>query len=218
MIDKKKECLVAGLLFFAMSSSVSAQDQSQRMQERIESAKAIIAGFEQYDRDAKLLMAEAANQTKAAKRLKGEAQRYQSNVIPKMKPLTGAKLSAAQKMYRADLQQFSQHAQAYRQHMAHVREVFGQCEASRRAFEANAGKFSLHCDEFHMGDIPPPHICLEMGGNAAQALQMAGETKGNMQRLAQAEMELMYAEHRLTNAMSSTFAVDESVRKQHDIN
>jgi len=185
---------------------------------RIESANKIIAGCDSYTKWAKTFIAEATKETDHAKKLNATARKFQTTVAPTMKPLTGARLANAKKIYQSDLRQFAAHTAEYRAHTDKVRSMFGQCEASRKAYEANKLNYTLHCAQWHMDNVPPPHVCLEVGTSVAEAKQMANQVGANMRRMAEAEAKLKESEERLNKATGDSANVDAKVRKQHDIN
>jgi hypothetical protein len=185
---------------------------------RLESAKQIISGCQSYTKWAKSFIAQASAATNQAKTLSGSARRFQSTVAPKMQRLSGAKLASAKKMYQADLRQFAEHASEYRAHTDKVRGMYGQCEASRRAYEQNRSNYTLHCLQWHMDNIPPPHVCLEVSSNVSEARQAAGQASASMKRLVDAEANLAQQEERLHGALKDSDNVDAKVRKQHDLN
>jgi hypothetical protein len=185
---------------------------------REESAKAIIQSMRTYQSAAETLIAQIKATTQEAKSLSGQAHKYQSTVIPKMKPLTGAKLAAARKMYQSDLDQFADHAKAYKQHTQSVHTQFGQCEASKRAYEQNRQQYSLHMKQFHMEDIPPPHICLDLNAAADDSNMTAGKLRGTVKRMMEAQLNLMKAERDYRVARRNSPLIDAQTRKQNDLN
>jgi hypothetical protein len=185
---------------------------------RLESARQIISGCQSYTKWAKSFIAQASTVTNQAKTLSGSARRFQSTVAPKMQRLSGAKLAAAKKMYQSDLRQFAEHASEYRAHTDKVRGMYGQCEASRRAYEQNRLNYTLHCLQWHMDNVPPPHVCLEVSSNVTEARQAAGMANASMKRMVDAEASLAQQEERLKGALKDSSDVDAKTRKQHDLN
>jgi hypothetical protein len=200
---------------FSFSRSCEAQ---QTRTAREQSAAEIISACHANEIQANKLIAQTQKDTADAVRLNGTANRYESKLAPMMKPLTGAKLAAAKKMYHSDLEQFVEHARSYRSHNQSVRHTYGECAASRAAYEKNKNSYLLHGKEFHMEDVPPPHICatMQMAMNGADGAQ--SNLKDNMKRMFAAQVELMKTEARLNAALQNSTAVDADVRKQHALN
>lgn len=214
--------LISALMSFVCLSSRAADNATPVEPDidpaRLASAKQIIRGCQDYTKWAKSFIAQASTVTNQAKTLSGTARRFQSTVAPNMKRLTGAKLAAAKKMYQSDLQQFAEHASEYRAHTDKVRGMYGQCEASRKAYEQNKLNYTLHCLQWHMQNVPPPHVCLEVSSNVSDAKQAANATNAAMKRLVDAEASLAQQEERLKGALKDSDAVDAKTRKQHELN
>jgi DNA mismatch repair ATPase MutS len=121
-------------------------------------------------------------------------------------------------MYKSDLEQFANHVSEYREHNANVRRQFGECAASRAAYEKNKNSYLIHCKEFHMEDLPPPHVCVTMEQAMGNADLAAGKLKDSVKRLVDSQIELMKTEGRLQAAMLNSANVDKDVRKQHALN
>ena len=121
-------------------------------------------------------------------------------------------------MFKIDLEQFEQHAREYREHTQSAREQVGQCEASRRAYEANKQAYSLHCGDYHMPNIPPPHVCIVLGRTTEENISAAAKVRDNMKRMIEAETVLMQAEKRLDTAVKNSDSIDMDARKQNEIN
>lgn len=211
-----KRCLPL-LMLFGLSGLTSQSLADDKTERRVESAKAIIRDMRASDAEAARLIAQMQATTQEAKSLNGQAHKYQSQVAPKIKPLTGARLAAA-KMYQTDLEQFSEHAKAYRQHTESVHQQFGQCEASKRAYEKNKQAYALHMNEFHMPDVPPPHICIDLGAAASDSEMTQGKVRGTVKRMLDAQMDLMKTERDLKVAQKNSGIIDRQVRKQNEMN
>lgn len=186
---------------------------------RIESARQIIKSSEEYKSWAKKFIAQAKKETAEAHKLTGEAKVFRSKLPPpKMKALRGAQLAEAKKQFSLDLSRFAQHAKQYRQHTERVRKQFGECEASRKAYERNQEKLGLHCQAFHLPNVAPPHICLAMDLSAGEAASIKAEVQEQYKRMADAAAELNKSEERLGKALAASPTIDADVRKQHALN
>ncbi len=200
------------------SASLQPQLAKESQSGRESSAIRLIRQAELFNQKAALLIAQTQAVTDQAKHLTGAANRYESTLTPKMKPLTGAKLASAKRMFKVDLEQFEQHAREYREHTQSAREQVGQCEASRRAYEANKQAYSLHCGDYHMPNIPPPHVCVVLGRTMEENVSAAAKVRDNMKRMIEAETILMQAEKRLDTAVKNSDSIDMDARKQNEIN
>ena len=69
-----------------------------------------------------------------------------------------------------------------------------------------------------MKDVPPPHICIVVGGTVEEAQALQGKVKEGMRRMLESEAQLMAAEERLNKAAADSARVDADVRKQHEVN
>jgi hypothetical protein len=213
-----KRFFVGALLFLFAVRIPEGGAVDSHLQKRMESARRIVADCAAFTQSGNQLIAQMQKSTAEAKTLSGQARKYESKVAPVMQPLKGPKLAAAKKMFQADLAAFSQHARAYREHTESVRRQFGQCEASRRAYEANRKKYELHTDDFHMENIPPPHICIVMVDGMDGATMTEGKVRDYAKRMVEAELDLMKKEQRLANALKNSALIDQDVRKQHEVN
>lgn len=196
----------------------SASSDVKDLADRCASAAQIIDQSEYYCRKVRRVLTQIAGTTQQAQTLTGAAKKFQANSLPPLRRLTGAQLARARAMYKSDLQQFAAHVKEYCEHTTQVRNELGACESSRKAYEKTKGDYSLHCKEFHMSDIPPPHICIEMGTSVEEAAELTGRLAADMRRMVEAEMALQQAEARLNKAVSSRADIDAKVRNQHEIN
>lgn len=185
---------------------------------RSTSAEEITAQCNAFTNLAKQLIAQADATTSKTDKLNGQAKKFESKVTPKFKPLKGAQLAQARRMYQADLNQFANHVAAYREHNSNVRRQYGECAASRAAYEKNKNSYMLHCKEFHMEDLPPPHVCVTMEDAVSNSEAAAGKLKESVKRLVDSQIQLMKTESRLEAAVANSANVDKDVRKQHELN
>jgi hypothetical protein len=172
----------------------------------------------QFTERAEQLIAQNDAVTAQTDRLNGAAKKFQSTVAPKIKPLKGAQLAQAKHMYQTDLNQFASHVAAYREHNANVRSQYGECAASKAAYERNKNSYLLHCKEFHIEDLPPPHVCVTMEEAMSNSESAAGRLKSSVKKLVDSQIELMKTEARLGAALANSSNVDKDVRKQHELN
>ncbi|MDR3612003.1 MAG: hypothetical protein P4L53_00455 [Candidatus Obscuribacterales bacterium] len=186
-----------------------------QMNDRIESAREILEHARAYQRHAQLLIAQTAKATSDAKRLEGNANAYQSKIAPKIRRLNGAQLAQAKVMFKSDLQTFAQHARDYREHTKQVREQVGECHASEQEFERNKLSYEIHCGQYHMQDVAPPHICPAMRAAVGDAAAAQNRLRTNMQKLNAEEAQLAESEDRLNNAIGASAQGDADITKQN---
>jgi hypothetical protein len=187
-----------------------------RMNDRIESAQQILEQARIYQKHAQLLIAQTAKSTSEAKRLEGNANAYQSKIAPKIRRLNGAQLAQAKVMFKSDLQTFAQHSRDYREHTKQVREQVGECHASEQEFERNKLSYEIHCGQYHMQDVAPPHICPAMRAAVGDAAAAQNRLRTNMQRLNAEEAQLAESEERLNNAIGASAQGDADITKQNN--
>lgn len=214
--------LLASSIQFSSAKSSSqeyiANETQSVMDRRSQTALEITKNCNAFTKRAEQLIAQANDASARAKRLNGSAKTFGTTFAPKIRPLKGARLAEARRMYQSDLSQFASHVSEYREHNADVRKAFGQCAASRAAYEKNKNSYALHCKEFHMEDLPPPHVCVTMEQAVSNSDSAAGRLKSSVKRLVDSQIELMKTESRLNAAIANSTAVDLDVRKQHEMN
>jgi hypothetical protein len=184
---------------------------------RMEQAAKLISDSQAYCESSRLFLAQAEETVKEAKKLQGQARQYTKNLKINAPLLKGQALSDAKKQFQLDLSQFSKHAKQYKLHTDQVRQQYGHCQASMEAYDKFRKELELHCDQFHMPNIEPPHICLELGTSAQEAASMQNRVAEQMKRVAIAEKQLMEAESRLSKAEKMSDAVDGIVRTNTDL-
>ena len=167
---------------------------------RIEQAKKLLRDSRAFTAAARIYLAQADQSIKDAKRLQGEAHQYGKNLQLTAPLLKGKNLQYARQQFQMDLNQFAKHAKEYKLHTEAVRQQFGHCQASLTAYEKHKRDLELHCDQFHLPDIEPPHICLEVTTSAQEAASLQNRVAEQGKRVAEAEMQLMKAEARLKKA------------------
>ena len=121
-------------------------------------------------------------------------------------------------MFNSDLKQFAKHAQEYREHTRQVREQFGQCHASQDAFERNKLGYELHCGQYHMQNVEPPHICPAMRAVLGEAATTQNQLLSNITRMNQAEQNLKDTEDRVNKAVAASAQGDIDIAKQNTLN
>lgn len=181
---------------------------------RIQTAKQIIEENRQIIKQSSLLIAQAQEQEREVKKLEGEARSYQKKLLIKAPLLKGKSLSDARKQYKLDLYDFAKHVRKYNLHTLEVRKNLGQCKASLAAYEKMKKDLALHCDQFHMTDIEPPHICVTMDMSVQDAKSAQNKVQQEAIRVANAEMELAKTEKRLQKSISERGIIDGEVMQK----
>jgi hypothetical protein len=202
----------------AVTPIAAKNPTASTFESRCRSAVEITRRCNQFTERAEQLIAQNDAVTAQTDRLNGAAKKFQSTVAPKIKPLKGAQLAQAKHMYQTDLNQFASHVAAYREHNANVRSQYGECAASKAAYERNKNSYLLHCKEFHIEDLPPPHVCVTMEEAMSNSESAAGRLKSSVKKLVDSQIELMKTEARLGAALANSSNVDKDVRKQHELN
>ncbi|MBX9689013.1 MAG: hypothetical protein K2X27_20055 [Candidatus Obscuribacterales bacterium] len=179
--------------------------------ERIKQAERILAENREFLKESNLFIAQAEESVSEAKKLQGQAHQYQKNLQLHAPLLSGKALSDARKQYKLDLADFAKHVKLYNMHTQQVRQNYGHCKASLAAFEKMKKELELHCDQFHMKNIEPPHICLQIDSSVVEALGAQNKVKAQAERVAQAEMDLAKTEARLQKSIAERGIIDGEV-------
>ncbi|NJL73102.1 MAG: hypothetical protein HC888_16935 [Candidatus Competibacteraceae bacterium] len=116
--------------------------------------------------------------------------------------------------YKRDLGTFSSHVGAYKAHLEQVEKELGHCKSSEKAYAEHLRKYSLHTDQFHIPNVPPPHICEELQISEAENARLANQLKIDRERLAQAEMSLAENEARLKDSLRQNQHADQALLKR----
>lgn len=198
--------------------AISADTGTSPLEARSKSAIEITKNANEFIEKSNRLIVQNNAATAETNRLNGAAKKYESTIKPTIRALKGAQLAQAKKMYKADLNQFENHVAAYREHNANVRQQYGECAASKAAYERNRNSYLLHCKEFHMEDLPPPHVCVTLQQAMSNSESASGQLKNSMKKLVDSQIELMKTEARLSAAVANSAGVDTDVRKQHELN
>lgn len=187
------------------AQSSGAEEESCCQPGRIESAKHILAQAEKFKLKASESHVDLQKAINGAALLKAQA-----STLAKLPP-------GSLDMYRSSLNDFTQHAAAYRAHLADLEKQIGTCHANDEAYQAQLKEYAMHVGQFHMPDIPTPHICHSLQVSEGAASHMANSMRADMQRLAASEDQLARAENRLANAVADSVHQDESLLKRSDI-
>lgn len=117
--------------------------------------------------------------------------------------------------YHKDLGDFQKHVQSYRAHLEQVEKDLGHCKETEKAYNEHLKKTKLHTTQFHLPDIPPPHLCPNMMLSEAENARLANQMKQDRERLALSEMELAEREAQLKDAVKDSANQDEALRKRN---
>jgi hypothetical protein len=223
-MQMKLSIVIAAASGIALSSAVgcatngSAADQKtidDLMQRRVESAETIIAEDKALEARIQKFHTAAAQQIAQANTLKGEAHVLHSNPLPlpgRIK-MDAAQLKAAQDQYRANIDDFKQHAIAYQDHLKQFQVTVGECHANEAAFQRLSQQYTLHVDQFHvtMPNIRPPHVCGAMHMTNNEVVSAMNAMRSDMQRVAQSEINLAAEENRLSESSKLSAPLDQKV-------
>ena len=178
---------------------------------RIQQAKEIIEANRRIVEQSNLYLAQAEKDLAETHKLKGEARQYTRNLKVHGPMLKGKALSDARKQYALDLSQFSDHVKRYNLHTIDVRKNYGHCQASKAAFEKMKKELSLHCDQFHMNDVEPPHICLSIDTSVVEAMGAQNKVMQQAMRMQEAQNDLAKTEARLQKSITESGIIDKEV-------
>lgn len=162
--------------------------------------------------------APAATQSETEKKLSGRASQLQTVAPPNIPlvKLKGPQLQQAMKQFNVDVEQFRVHAADYNKHLGMFRSQIGECQAAKNAFDALHKKYEMHCDAYHLNNIPPPHLCLEMNVSASEASSMANQLMSDQMRALRAEAQLNAEEGKLRELEGMQGKADTLVVKASD--
>jgi len=134
------------------------------------------------------------------KPLSGRASQLQTLPQPNIPliRLKGPQFQEALKQFNVDVAQFKVHAAEYQKHLNLFRSQIGECQAAKGAFDALHKKYEMHCDAYHLNNIPPPHLCLEMNVSASEASSIANQLMSDEMRALRAEAQLNAEEAKLS--------------------
>lgn len=184
---------------------------------RIEQAVKLLKDSKEFCESSRIFLAQSEETMKEAKKLRGEARQYTKNLKLNAPLLKGKALSDAKAQFQLDLTQFSKHANEYKLHTEAVRKQFGHCQASLQAYEKIKRDMELHCDQFHLPNVEPPHICLELGTGVEEAKNLENRVTEQLKRVQLAEQQLIQAESRLNRAAKVSENIDGFVRTNNEL-
>jgi len=168
---------------------------------RIQSAQTLISQDNDFISKANDLKIRLANQLLVANKLKGEVEVFKNNILlPPTAKLSPQEYKAALTQYNLDLAKFAEHAKAYQSQVQEFQQLAGECHANEAAYQALVKQYELHCHEFHLPNIQPPHICPTLGLTHGEASHIANQMRADFMRVAQAQSDLQAAEGRLSQA------------------
>lgn len=173
---------------------------------RIESARELLAEGKDFKLNASQTSVSMQDAIKKARGLSGQAGTLSTN-LKKAPP-------GALDQYKRDLGAFSSHVGAYKAHLEQVEKELGHCKSSEKAYAEHLRKYSLHTDQFHIPNIPPPHICEELQISEAENARLANQLKIDRERLAQAEMSLAESEAQLKDSLRQNQHADQALLKR----
>ena len=173
---------------------------------RLESARELLAEGKDFKLNASQTSVSMQDAIKKARGLSGQAGTLSTN-LKKAPP-------GALDQYKRDLGAFSSHVGAYKAHLEQVEKELGHCKSSEKAYAEHLRKYSLHTDQFHIPNIPPPHICEELQISEAENARLANQLKIDRERLAQAEMSLAESEAQLKDSLRQNQHADQALLKR----
>lgn len=193
---------------FAGDATTCDPQREQQARRLIDSATQFIKTAQEHRLSSELLIAEA-------KKLKGQARILEKKTaVPPSKRLSPAQYKAAVAQFEGDVELFKQHAKKYNEHMNAFRRQVGECSSNQARYEAQAREYSLHSNRYHVGNIPPPHICVDLNFTESEARTVANSYLEDRKRLVQAEQELNEQERLLKRAESASLQADKTVVQQ----
>ncbi len=155
---------------------------------------------------------------KKEEKLTGRASQLQTVAPPNIPliKLKGPQLQQALSQFNTDVDQFKIHAADYNKHLNMFRSQIGECQAAKHAFDDLHKKYEMHCDAYHLNNIPPPHLCLEMNVSASEASSIANQLMNDQMRALRAEAQLNAEEGKLRQLEGMQGKADTLVVKASD--
>lgn len=156
--------------------------------------------------------------TKKDEKLSGRASQLQTVAPPNIPliRLKGPAFQQALRQFNADVEAFKVHAAEYNKHLNLFRSQVGECQAAKEAFNDLHKKYEMHCDAYHLNNIPPPHLCLEMNVSASEASGIANQLMNDQMRALRAEAQLRNEEGKLRELEGMQGKADNLVVKATD--
>jgi len=186
--------------FSVLITVLSCQSPSlaQSMTARIEDAQRLIAVNQDFKLHAQQFHTEANTRINEAKKLSTEAAQLKARTeILKDQ----GKLKGALGQYNADIGAFKEHAGQYAEHLAMFQQQIGECHSDEQQYQLNLEQYIIHCNQFHLPNIQPPHICGTLEVTQEESAQLAHQLYSDRSRMVQAESNLNNAEQKLQNAL-----------------
>ncbi len=148
-------------------------------------------------------------------RLTGRASELQTLPMPNIPliRLKGPQLQQAMKQFNNDVEQFKIHAADYNKHYNLFRSQIGECHAAKSAFDSLHKKYEMHCDTYHLNNIPPPKLCPPMNASVSEANSIANQLRNDQMRALRAEAQLNAEEGRLKEVEAMSGKADALVVK-----
>jgi len=190
VVNMKKEFIY----LVAIAIATPAQAAPSLMDQRIQSAQALIADINHFKNQAQQIHNQAEYVIVQAKQLKGEASKLEITA-PAIKgnvKMNNTELQSAKQQYNSDVKEFAEHAKAYNQHLQDFQKLVGECHASNKAVADILQKYELHVTQFHtpMPNIRPPHICVGLQERMGNMSSVARQMMGDQIRVMQSEAKL----------------------------
>lgn len=184
-------------------------------QKRIESAERLLEAGQEFIVRARYLRDKAKLQILEAKRLKGEAEMLRT-ITPATAPqkLSPQEYQQATQQYKSDLERFSEHAKLYGSHVEKFQQQVGACHASEAEYQNLVKQYQLHCEQFHLPNVPPPHICLNLNLSQGEAAGLAFAVRSDRMRVVEAERDLHREESRLAQSEREAPYVEKNLQNQ----
>ncbi len=180
------------------NDACAAEHEVCQSASRIESARELLAEGKDFRLNASQSSVNMQDAIRKARGLNEQARKLQAS-------------QADLDQYNRDLKAFKAHVDAYRAHMQQVGRDLGHCRASEKAYAEHVRKYSLHTDQFHMPNVPPPHICEELQLSEEENAKMANQLRNDRDRLARAEAELAQSEARLNDKVAENDHADRAL-------
>lgn len=188
------------MLSFMVLPAQSA-DKASVQPGRVDSAKELIKDSKSFQLNAKEFELNMRASERKAKKLQSAAERLELELKQGSGRLGGAKLKNAINQHSLDVSRFANHAKQYSTHLKQFRKQIGECDESEAAFQNNLTKYSIHCDQYHIPDVPPPHVCPRMVTSEGDMAAARAQMLNDRQRLVAAEADLRKTEDRLNQAV-----------------
>lgn len=182
---------------------------------RIQSAKEQIKANESFKLHANQFHTEAAANLEQSKRLEGAARSLELRLKTGSGKLDPARLKSALNQFNLDLEAFKVHARQYAAHMDKMKAQIGECHNDEKEYQANLENYLLHCKQYHLPDIRPPHLCPGMEMTQARATELNARLSRDNNKVVAQTAALNEAEGKLLDAVRSSPLLDAKVLKEN---